>query len=138
MDTAALQAFLAQPHEAIIATNRAGKGSQLTPVWFVWDGEAFLFGTQTASVKYANIVRNPNISVIVNDPVTYTYVTAYGRAKIVELERYPELSNAILEKYMPTHQRQQFSTALQAIERAARVVIVLKPEKIVGQSWTAL
>jgi nitroimidazol reductase NimA-like FMN-containing flavoprotein (pyridoxamine 5'-phosphate oxidase superfamily) len=46
MDAEALQAFLAKPHEAIVATNRVGKGPQLSPVWFLWDGEAFLFGTQ--------------------------------------------------------------------------------------------
>ena len=138
MDTEALQAFLTKSHDAIIATNRVGKGSQLNPVWFLWDGEAFLFSTQKASVKYANIVRDPNISVIVNDSATYTYVVAYGRAEIVELERYPELSNAILEKYMPADQRQQFSAAIQHIERASRVVIVLKPEKVVGRAWTAL
>ena len=114
------------------------KGSQLNPVWFVWDGESFLFSTQKASVKYANIVRDPNISVIVNDPVTHTYVVAYGRAEIVGLERYPELGNAIVEKYIPADQRQQFSAANQAIERASRVVIVLKPEKVVGWAWTAL
>jgi nitroimidazol reductase NimA-like FMN-containing flavoprotein (pyridoxamine 5'-phosphate oxidase superfamily) len=96
MDAEALQAFLAQPHAAIISTNRVGKGSQLSPVWFVWDGESFLFGTQKASVKYANIVRDPNISVMVNDPVTHTYVTAYGRAEIVGLERYPGLGKRIM------------------------------------------
>lgn len=138
MNQEALQTFLAQPHDAIIATNRLGKGSQLTPVWFVWDGEAFLFSTQKASVKYANIRRDPNISVIINDPGTYTYVVAYGRAEIVELERYPELGNAILEKYMSAEQRQQFEAAIQDIERASRVVIVLKPEKVVGRAWTAL
>lgn len=138
MNQEALQTFLAQPHDAIIATNRLGKGSQLTPVWFVWDGEAFLFSTQKASVKYANIRRDPNISVIINDPGTYTYVVAHGRAEIVELERYPELGNAILEKYMSAEQRQQFEASIQAIERASRVVIVLKPEKVVGRAWTAL
>ncbi len=138
MDRDALQAFLAKPHEAIISTNRAGKGSQLTPVWFFWDGESFLFGTQKASVKYANIVRDPTISVMVNDPVTHTYVTAYGRAEIVGLERYPELSNAIREKYIPADQHQQFATAMQPIERTPRVVIVLKPEKVVGWAWTPL
>jgi PPOX class probable F420-dependent enzyme len=138
MDREALQAFLAQPHDAIIATNRVGKGSQLSPVWFVWDGESFLFSTQKASVKYANIVRDPTISVMVNDPVTHTYVTAYGRAEIVGLERYPELGNAIVEKYIPVDQRQQFATTMQPIERASRVVIVLKPEKVVGWAWTAL
>lgn len=138
MDSEALQVFLAKPHEAIISTNRVGKGSQLNPVWFVWDGEAFLFSTQKASVKYDNIVRDPNISVIVNDPVTHTYVVAYGRAEIVGLERYPELENAIVEKYIPADQHQQFSAANQAIEQASRVVIVLKPEKVVGRGWTAL
>ncbi len=145
MDAEVLQAFLAQPHDAIISTSRVGKGSQLSPIWFVWDGESFLFGTQKASVKYANIVRDPNISVIVNDPVTHTYdpvthtyVTAYGRAEIVGLERYPELGNAIVEKYIPADQRQQFEASNQAIERASRVVIVLKPEKVVGWAWTAL
>ena len=134
MDRDVLQAFIAKPHDAIIATNRVGKGSQLNPVWFLWDGEAFLFSTQKASVKYANIMRDPNISLIINDPATYTYVTAYGRAEIVGLERYPELSNAILEKYIPADQHQQF----QSIEQASRVVIVLKPEKVVGRAWTAL
>ncbi|GHO81847.1 hypothetical protein KSD_96180 [Ktedonobacter sp. SOSP1-85] len=140
MDRDALQAFLAQPHDAIISTNRVGKGSQLNPVWFVWDGESFLFSTQKASVKYANIVRDPNISVIVNDPVTHTYVVTYGRAEIVGLERYPELWNAIVEKYIPADQRQQFSAAswTQATQRASRVVIVLKPEKVVSRVWAAL
>ncbi len=138
MDAEALQAFLAKPHDAIIATNRVGKGPQLNPVWFLWDGESFLFSTQKASTKYANIVRDPNISIIVNDPVTHTYVTAYGRAEIVGLERYPELVNAIVEKYVPAEQRQPFAAATQPIEQASRVVIVLKPEKLVGRIWTAL
>lgn len=143
MDAEALQAFLAQPRDAIISTNRVGRGSQLNPVWFLWDGESFLFSTPKASVKYANIVRDPNISVIVNDPVTYTYVAAYGRAEIVGLERYPELGNALMEKYISADQRQQFSAANQryfnqAIVQASRVVIVLKPEKVFGRAWTAL
>jgi PPOX class probable F420-dependent enzyme len=138
MDRDAFQAFLAQPHAAIISTNRVGKGSQLSPVWFFWDGESFLFGTQKASVKYANIVRDPTISVMVNDPVTHTYVTAYGRAEIVGLERYPELGNALVEKSLPADQRQQFEASNQGISRASRVVIVLKPEKVVGWAWTAL
>jgi PPOX class probable F420-dependent enzyme len=140
MDTEALQAFLAKPYDAIIATNRVGKGSQLNPVWFLWDGESFLFSTQKASVKYANIVRDPTISVIVNDPVTHAYVVAYGRAEIVGLERYPELWNAIVEKYIPAERREQFAAAswTQDTQRASRVVIVLRPEKVVGRVWAAL
>src|SRR5215471_12826712 len=142
MDRDALQAFLAQPHDAIISTNQVGKGSQLSPIWFLWDGESFLFSTQKASVKYANIVRDPNISIIVNDPVTHTYVIAYGRAEIVGLEgwqeHYPELWDTILEKYIPAERREQYAAASWARDHSTRVVIVLKPEKITGWGgWNA-
>ena len=135
MDTAALQAFLTQPHDAIIATNRPGKGPQLSPVWAVWDGESFVFTTTKDTAKHANIVRDPNISVIVNDPVTHTYVTAYGRAEMVGSERYPELWNALHEKYVPAEIREQSIAAGKVYEEAARSIIVLKPEKMVGYSW---
>jgi PPOX class probable F420-dependent enzyme len=135
MDAEALQAFLAKPNDAIISTNRPGKGSQLSPVWFLWDGESFFFSTQKATAKYSNIVRDPNISVIVNDTATHTFVTANGRAEIIGAEKYPELGNAFLEKYVPAEMREQFAAAIKANERSERIVIILKPEKIVG--WSA-
>lgn len=135
MDKEALQAFLAKPNDAIVATNRPGKGSQLSPVWFLWDGESFFFSTQKATAKYNNIVRDPNISVIVNDTATHTFVTANGRAEIVGVEKYPEIGNAFLEKYVPAEMREQFAAAIAANERSERIVIVLKPEKIIG--WSA-
>ena len=135
MNAEALQAFLAKPNDAIISTNRPGKGSQLSPVWFLWDGESFFFSTQKATAKHANIVRDPNISVIVNDTAAHTFVTASGRAEIVGPEQYPELGNTFLEKYVPAEMREQFAAAIKANERSERIVIVLKPEKIVG--WTA-
>lgn len=135
MDAEAVQAFLAKPLDAIIATNRPGKGSQLSPVWFAWDGETFFFTSQKASAKYGNILRDPNISVIVNDTTTQTCVTACGRAEIVGPEQYPELVNALFEKYIPADRREQFAATMQAIERSNRVVVVLKPEKMIG--WTA-
>jgi PPOX class probable F420-dependent enzyme len=133
MDAEAIQAVLAKPNEAIIATNRPGKGSQLSPVWFVWDGVAFLFTTHKATFKYANIARDPNISLIVNDATAHICVSAYGRAEIVEVERYPELVNALAEKYMPPAMRERTAAAI--LTRANLVAIVLKPEKMTG--WSA-
>ena len=71
-------------------------------------------------------------------PHGHRRVPSHGRAEIVGLERYPELGNAIVEKYIPADQRQQFEASNQEISRASRVVIVLKPEKVVGWAWTAL
>lgn len=135
MDKEALQAFLAKPNDAIISTNRPGNGSQLSPVWFLWNGESFFFSTQKATAKYTNIVRDPNISVIVNDTATHTFVTANGQAEIIGPESYPELGNAFLEKYVPAEMREQFAAAIKANERSERIIIVLKPKKI--QGWSA-
>src|ERR1051326_7322554 len=135
MDTEALQAFLAKPHDAILATNRPEKGPQLSPVWFLWDGESFFFSTQKATAKYNNIMRDPNVSVIVNDTASHTFVIANGRAEIIELERYPEIVNASLEKYVPAEMREQFAAAIEANQSSERIVIVMKPEKI--QGWSA-
>jgi PPOX class probable F420-dependent enzyme len=137
MDTEAIQTFLAQPYEAIIATNRVGKGPQLASVWLVWDGESFLISTQKGSAKYANITRDPNISVMINDPVTHSYVTAYGRAELVQMERYPELWNTLAEKYVPAKRHEQFIAGMQAIEPSVRAVIVLKPERVIGRTLPA-
>ncbi len=134
MDADAVQAFLTKPLDAIVATNRPGKGSQLSPVWIVWDGEAFFFTSQKASAKYANIVRDPNILVIVNDTATQACVTAYGRAEMVGPERYPELVNALFEKYIPADRREQCAATMKAIERSHCVVVVLKPEKMIGRT----
>ncbi|HSS98625.1 MAG TPA: TIGR03618 family F420-dependent PPOX class oxidoreductase [Terriglobales bacterium] len=138
MDTEAIQAFLAQPHDAVIATNRPGKAPQLSTVWVLWDGESFVFTTEKTTAKYANIVRDPNIAVMVNDSATHTYVNAYGRAEMVEPERYPELWNALFEKYVPAEIREQSIEANKAYEQAARIIIVLKPEKIISYGWDAL
>jgi PPOX class probable F420-dependent enzyme len=138
MDIAGLRAFLAQPHDAVIATNRPGKGPQLSAVWVLWDGESFIFTTEKTTAKYTNIVRDPNISVIVNDSVTHTYVNAYGRAEMVESQRYPELWNALFEKYVPAEIREQSIAANKAYEQAARIIIMLKPEKIISYGWDAL
>src|SRR5207244_1324386 len=106
MDAETLQTFLAKPHDAIIATNRPGKGPQLSPVWFLWDGESFFIETQKATAKYTNLVRDPNISVIVNEATTHTFMMAHGRAEIVEAGRYsPEMGKAILEKYVAAEMR---------------------------------
>src|SRR5260370_37375569 len=115
MDAEAFQAFLAQPHDAIISTNRVGKGSQLSPVWFVWDGESFLFSTQKASVKYANIARVPNISVMVNDPVKLPYVVAYGRVEIFCFELYLDLVYAFVGHILQPTLYCQFSAISRAI-----------------------
>ncbi|HZR39111.1 MAG TPA: PPOX class F420-dependent oxidoreductase [Ktedonobacteraceae bacterium] len=128
-----LEAFLAKPNDAIIAVNRPEKGAQLTPVWFLWDGGVFYFSTQKATAKYFNMKRDPKISVMINDTAAHSYVTAHGQAEILEMrEVNPELAGKMLEKYVPEEQREQFAAMIASAQTSERVVIKLRPEKMVS------
>jgi len=76
--------FLAKPNNAIIGVNRAEGAPQLTPVWYVWDGDAFYFSTTKDRAKYLNLKRDPSISLVVDDVPSHRYMTAYGKAEIIE------------------------------------------------------
>ncbi|MFI5273595.1 MAG: TIGR03618 family F420-dependent PPOX class oxidoreductase [Ktedonobacterales bacterium] len=124
-------ALLAQPLDAIVAVNRRARAPQLTPVWFYWDGAAFYLSTTRDRTKYTTITRDPLISLIVNDQAAQHYITAYGRAEIVEgdAERVLALTMPIMEKYAPG----QYITTTASLAEQGRVVIVLRPERIVSR-----
>jgi PPOX class probable F420-dependent enzyme len=127
MNVQEMRAFLSKPNNAIVGVNRAHGGPQLTPVWYVWDGEAFYFSTTKDRSKYVNIKRDPSITLIVDDPVTKQYVVAYGQAEIIE-HNVAELSRPLIEKYMPGHIEQ----GMKMVSDPSRVLVVLRPEKILA------
>src|ERR687891_255459 len=57
-----LEQFLAEKRNATMATIRANGTSQLTPVWFYWNGEQFYISITTERAKYHNLVRDPRMS----------------------------------------------------------------------------
>lgn len=121
-----LDSLLAKPNNAIVATTRRADAPQLTPVWFLWDGEFFTFSTTKGRVKYGNIKRNPRISLIVDDEMTHQYVVAYGEAEIVEeRERVAELTRPLLEKYAPGNTA-RLETVL---SDTSRIIVLLRPDK---------
>ena len=120
--------MLAKTGNAIVGVNRANGGPQLTPVSYAWDGEAFYFTTTNDRAKYLNLKRDPSISLIVDDAETHKYIVAYGRAEIIE-QNIGEHVRPIIQRYAPPElvepRVQQISSD------PSRVVVVLRPEKIV-------
>src|SRR5215831_17582076 len=92
-----IMVLLAKTNTAIVGVNRTRGGPQLTPVWYVWDGETFRFSTTTDRAKYANLKRDPSMTLLVVDPLGY--VAAYGEAEIIEAG-FAELVRPIIEKYL--------------------------------------
>jgi PPOX class probable F420-dependent enzyme len=128
MTSEEMQKLLSKANNATVATNRAEGGPQLTPVWYAWDGRSFFFTTTKDRVKYANIRRDPSISLIVDDLEAHKYVVAYGRAEIIEHD-YVELLRPVIQKYAPAHRVEQMVKA--TTDDPSRVLVVLRPDKIV-------
>ena len=128
MTSEEMQAILSKPNNAIVGVNRPEGGPQLTPVWFHWDGTSFSFSTTKDRVKYLNIKRDPSISLIVDDLEAHKYITAYGRAEIVE-DNGGELSRPIIQKYLSGDRLE--SMVKMVDDDPNRVVVVLRPDKIV-------
>jgi len=127
MTTAELHRFLSQANNAIVGVNRAGKAPQLTPVWYLWDGETFRFSTTRDRIKYLSLRRDPAIALIVDDGPSHTYVVATGQAEILE-DDVAALSRPLIEKYVPADRLQE---SLQTLgQDPARVIVRLRPDKI--------
>jgi PPOX class probable F420-dependent enzyme len=70
----ALEAFLSEPHNVIVAGIRKDGRPHLSPNWFFWDGENFYVSTTRKRAKYNIFRRDPRGELVVDDPVGMRYV----------------------------------------------------------------
>jgi len=69
-----------------LATVRADGRPHVAPVWFVLDGESLVFMTQASSVKGRNLLRDPRVSLSVDEEVfPYAFALVEGEAALREL-----------------------------------------------------
>jgi PPOX class probable F420-dependent enzyme len=122
-----IDAFLARPNHAIVGVNRAAGAPQLTVVWYLWDGESFRISTMRSRAKYANIMRDPAISLLVDNAEENWYLVAYGTAEFRQHDA--AFSRELFRKYLPDH-----PNARTGADDPDRVVIVLRPRRILTGS----
>ena len=104
-----------------MATIRTNGSSQLTPVWFNWDGEQFMISITTDRAKYKNLVRDPRMSLCIDDVTGYTYVVAEGKAEIRDTDIWEE-TGKILTKYRG---KEGGAAYLEQLKKQPRVLVVL-------------
>jgi len=76
-------AFLAQPHVAILATIGPKQRPHAVPVWYLYEAGEFTLTMQRGSQKHRNIERCPNVSLVVDRRERpYYAVTAMGVAEM--------------------------------------------------------
>ena len=70
----ALEAFLAEPRNVIVAGIRKDGRPHLSPNWFFWDGENFYVSTTRKRAKYHIFRRDPRAELVVDDATGHRYV----------------------------------------------------------------
>ncbi len=120
--------LLTQRNNAIVAINRPSGGPQLTPVWYLWDGDAIYFRIARSTAKYRYIKRNPAISVIINDHAGFRYLTVYGQAQIMDVNPADVAIQIVKKYYAPTLASQRMPQD----QELEVVTIRLRPEKVVA------
>ncbi|MFD3540435.1 PPOX class F420-dependent oxidoreductase [Streptomyces sp. NPDC058662] len=77
-----------------LSTVREDGAPHIAPVWFVLDGDSFVFTTGKDTVKGRNLARDGRVALCVDDDrPPFSYVVLQGRAEITE---YADGADALL------------------------------------------
>jgi PPOX class probable F420-dependent enzyme len=129
-----LRAFLSERRYAVLATH--GKDRiDLTPIWFLFEDDRFLFATSSGSRKVANLRRNAFASVVVDarDPGRERWVAADGTIDIVEGDEARNINRSVHERYLtPPGLADEVGAALAASDD---VTLLLTPSA--WRTWSA-
>jgi PPOX class probable F420-dependent enzyme len=72
--------LLEQPFYGSLGTIRPDNTVQVSPMWFLYDGDTIRFTHTTTRAKYRNLRSNPSMSLAVFDPKNeYRYLEVRGR-----------------------------------------------------------
>jgi PPOX class probable F420-dependent enzyme len=111
------------PNHAVVATIDPGGRPQSSVVWVRIDGDDVLFSTIKGRRKYANLSRDPRVSVLVFDPADpYTYAEVRGTAVITD-----DPAAELIEELALKYTGRSFGT--RPGER--RVIVRVTPDRVV-------
>jgi PPOX class probable F420-dependent enzyme len=131
----ALEAFLAEPYNVIVAGIRKDGRPHLSPNWYFWDGENFYVSTTRKRAKYNIFRRDPRAELVIDDPAANRYVEIPTTVSIREdIPANVSLFRAIREK----HGRETPADAELAAQLIAddRVLLVFTPSAP-QSAWTS-
>ena len=79
MDQREIDEYLHQSRTCRVGTVGGDGAPHVSPLWFVWDGNALWLNSVVKSQRWTNVVRDPRVSVIVDGG------TEFGELQGVEL-----------------------------------------------------
>lgn len=111
------------PNHATVSTIEPDGRPQASVVWARTDGGDVLFSTIKGRRKYANLTRDPRVSVLVFDPADpYTYAEVRGTAVITD-----DPAAELIEELALKYTGQSFGTR----PGEERVIVRVSPDRVV-------
>jgi PPOX class probable F420-dependent enzyme len=120
----AIEAFLAEPRNAIVIGIRRDGTPQATPNWFSWDGQRFYVSTTRKRAKYPIFKRDPRLTLLIDDAEAQRYVAVSGTVEVREdLEPLLPIFRRTREKHgFPVPNDAEFLASLEADDRVLLVI----------------
>jgi PPOX class probable F420-dependent enzyme len=121
---------------AVFASVRPDGRPHAVPTWYAVDGEELVFTTWHATVKAANLRRDPHVVVVVQDPAPpYEYVSVEGEAKLIDdLPLCRDVSTRLGAKYMGPERAEEFGKR-NGVE--GELVVRIRPTRVFGIAGVA-
>jgi PPOX class probable F420-dependent enzyme len=121
---------------AKVATVMRDGQPHVMPVWFVLDGEQFVFTTAASSVKGRNLRRDPRIALLVDDErPPFAFVHVRGRATLHEdIDELLRFATAIGARYMGEDRAEEFGKR-NAVP--GELVVRVAPERVIAEGDVA-
>ena len=112
---------------AFVSTLGKGGEPQVTPIWFLWDGERLTFGVLEDRQKFRNLRRDNRVAIAIAHPSNpYRYLEVRGRVTGMVIDADDAVFNAISMKYTG----QPFDASR---ESSARYVATVEVERHTSQ-----
>jgi PPOX class probable F420-dependent enzyme len=136
MTQAQIEAFLAPPRHAIVATNRADGPPQLTPVWYIYEAGKMYISAGAGTVKVQNLRRDPHVTICVDGGhPDARYVIMQGVITILE-PREPlqeQMRWRIIRHYHESEEEAR--RYYESMRDSSSVLLVLSPDKVSSQDF---
>jgi PPOX class probable F420-dependent enzyme len=125
-----LNAFLARPLIARIATVRPNGSPQLVPMWFLYEDGVTYMSTRTYAAKVKYLKKNPRVAVVVDEmvaPMKNKVVTFEGTVEVLDTG-VKEMTTKIYHKYVGVEG--SASPQAQQSINTPRVILKITPKKM--------
>jgi len=137
MSASQIDAFLAEPRHAIVATVRTDGAPQQSPVWILHEQGRIYFSIFVDSAKYRQLERDPRIEICVDaGHPDARAVMIRGTAELVleQGDRVEDISWRIVRRYHDSDDAAR-RWIEQTQQEGPAALVVVTPDRIVGRDY---